>query len=407
MFLKNLFFVLLLSFSFKSCAQEVTPWALNSVDSTVVLENQNDLKNTHSLTPFLNKLLLLKNGSPGKAVVVHLGDSHLQADMMSAVIRTEFQKYYGNAGRGLIFPYQVVRTNAPSDLIFSSKSIWKGNRLAKVDTIPACGVSAFGMESQSNNPEFNFDFRPLNEQKETFDQVDLFLSGKASKVFLEYNDVEKDSVSCSLSANFTSINLKSPASGFKISFPTTDTIQFYGASLEKKNTAGVIYHAIGANGAKYSDYNKTPLFWKQLNLLKADCYVVSMGTNEAQDQNLTAENFISEVKKMVANLKLVSPDACVILTTPPVSYFRKIKPNPKLQVITQAMVDYCSQNNLTCWDLFAISNGMKGTQKWKKTKLLRPDLVHFSKDGYGLQGQLFVNAFAKTWNAFLSKTANK
>jgi lysophospholipase L1-like esterase len=196
--------------------------------------------------------------------------------------------------------------------------------------------------------------------------------------------------------------LKSPASSFNVSFPGKDTIRFYGASLEKLNTPGVIYHSIGVNGAQCSDYNKTSLFWKQLKQLKADCYIVSLGTNEAQLQGMAPEEFLVDLTKMVENIRKVSPEASIVLSTPPVSYYNKIAPNAKLCDVVDVITDYCLQNNIACWDLFNISKGLEGAVTWGKKKYLRSDLIHFSREGYRVQGALLAEAFANSWNAFLT-----
>ncbi len=393
----------------QSQAQENDYWTTKKLDSCIIDKlnlSKNNLNNTNSLFPLLSKLYRIKHFSNEKAVIVHLGDSHIQADMMTSVIRTEMQSFFGNAGRGLIFPYQVIKSNAPVDLISNSKSSWKGNRITKADTTIACGISGFGMQSCTINPEFNFEFRTIDNKKETFDKIDFFMGGKVSEMQLDYNESQYESMCFPKATDFTSVCLKSMSSGFKLSFPTLDTIQFYGASLEKKDVGGVLYHSIGANGAKFSDYNKTPLFWKQIEQLHADCYVISLGTNEAQDPNIAPLDFIAQVRTTVDHLKAISPNACIIISTPPVSYFKKSKPNASLATITNAVIDYCEQNNLVYWDLFNVSNGLNGASSWKALQLLRGDLVHFSKEGYVLQGNLFVAAFAKVWNDFLSKKIN-
>jgi len=393
-------------FVMQSHAQKMADWSFNKVDSTnfnKIEYSKNMLGNPNSLNPLLAKLYKIKHFSKENAVFVHIGDSHIQADIETGVIRNELQSYFGNAGRGLVFPYQVAKTNAPYDISSSSKSNWKNNRVARIDTLISCGVSAFGIESQNINPEFSFELKNINGVKDNFDKVRLFMGGNVSELFMEYNDTQAENTCFQKAPSYTEFNLKSLASGFKLTFPTTDTIQFYGASLEKTDIGGIIYHSIGANGAKYSDFNKTARFWKQLNKLKADCYIVSLGTNEAQDPNLTGDAFLTDVKIMVNKLRLVSPNACIILTTPPVSYFKKYRPNQSLEVIASALIEYCNENNLVYWDLFNVSKGSEGAKIWKSTQLLRSDLVHFSREGYILQGNLFVDAFVKTWNEFLCK----
>lgn len=388
-----------------SFSQKPNNWSVQPIDSislTRIDYSKNVLQNTSSIFPLLAKLYKIKNFSNEKAVFVHIGDSHIQADMETAVIRNQLQNYFGNAGRGLVFPYQVAKSNAPVDIISSSKSNWKGNRVAKLDTIIPCGITGFGIQSESVNPELKLELRTINEVRDSFDKVTLFFGGAVSEIIMEYND-QSENICYDTIPNYAEINLKSNTSGFQLTFPAIDAIRFYGASLEKKNTGGILYHSIGANGAKYSDYNKTPLFWGQIKNLNADCYIISLGTNEAQDVNLTAELFLVDVNKMVSKIKLISPNACIIVTTPPVSYFKKSIPNPILCILTDALIDYCNQNNLIYWDLFSVSNGLEGAVKWRSTQLLRPDLVHFSKEAYVLQGNLFVASFAKLWNDFLLK----
>jgi hypothetical protein len=388
-----------------SYGQKASPWSFTKIDSTVTTTinySKNTLENPATMNPLLAKLYKIKHFSKENAVFVHIGDSHIQADLQTAVIRNELQAYFGNAGRGLVFPYQVAKTNAPWDISSSSKSSWKNNRLARIDTLIPCGITGFGIESQSINPEFNLELRNLNGVKDSFDKVKLFLGGNISELVLEYNDQSENNC-YSIAPDYTEINLKARTSGFKLSIPTTDAVQFYGASLEKKDTSGIIYHSIGANGAKYSDFNKTPRFWSQLKNLKADCYILSLGTNEAQDPNLAAEDFLDQVNITIKKLRAISPNACIILTTPPVSYFRKGRPNQSLEVIADALMQFSNENNVVCWDLFNASRGSEGATAWKSTQLLRSDLVHFSTEGYILQGNLFVDAFVKIWNAFLNK----
>jgi len=387
-------------------AQNRDDWAINPIDSTSLNKldySKNELVNSNALFPLLAKLYKIKHFSKENAVFVHIGDSHIQADLMTSVIRTELQSYFGNAGRGLVFPYQVAKSNAPWDIISSSKSGWKGSRLAKIDTSITCGISGFGLQSQGFNPDFSLDLRSINGQRDTFDQVTFFMGGNVSELLLEYNDLIHDTTCFETPQSEITYNLQSVTSGFKLSFPTTAGIQFFGASLQKKDACGIIYHSIGANGARFIDYTKTPQFWNQLKSLHADCYIISLGTNEAQDPNLTAEGFLSEAKSMIEKLRLTSPEASIIITTPPVSYFKKVRPNQSLEVISDALKLFCANNNIVYWDLFNVSKGLEGARIWKTNQWLRADLVHFSREAYVLQGKLFVDAFSKVWNSFLCK----
>lgn len=54
--------------------------------------------------------------------IVHIGDSHLQADMGTAVSRARLGESYGSAGRALIVPFKLAGTNEPVDYVISSST---------------------------------------------------------------------------------------------------------------------------------------------------------------------------------------------------------------------------------------------------------------------------------------------
>lgn len=392
-----------LQIGFAQISDKWTPALFDTIITARFNNEKNSLSNVNSLYPLLTKLYKIKHFSNEKAVIVHIGDSHIQADMMTSTIRISFQNYFGNAGRGLLFPFQVAKSNAPTDIISSSKNTWKSSRITRADTTVTCGIAGFGLETTVANSEINLELRTINGTKDSFDKITLFFKSKATDLQIESSTNENDYFCFEKPLDFFTKQFKQSTSGFKITFPTSETVKFFGVSVEKDSVGGVIYHSIGANGAKFSDYNKTNLFWKQLPNLKADCYIISLGTNEAQDQNLTEENFLVQVKTMVEKLRIASPNAAIILSTPPVSYYKKLRPNSSLVTITNAIIEYCNQNNVVCWDLFNASLGSDGAKAWKNNQLLNTDLVHFTKKGYVLQADLFVAAFKKTWEEFLLK----
>ncbi|NBX19270.1 MAG: hypothetical protein EBR08_00875, partial [Bacteroidia bacterium] len=59
--------------------------------------------NSSALSSYYNALNKISVESP--IHIVCIGDSHLQAGMLSDSLRKYLQKQFGNAGRGLCFPY--------------------------------------------------------------------------------------------------------------------------------------------------------------------------------------------------------------------------------------------------------------------------------------------------------------
>jgi lysophospholipase L1-like esterase len=115
------------------------------------------------------------------------------------------------------------------------------------------------------------------------------------------------------------------------------------------------------------------------------------------------ETFIKNVTEVCTKLKFISPEAVIIIATPPVSYYRKTQPNFTVQSIANTLIKFCNNNNYAYWDLFNTSKGLDGASIWKGNNWLNTDLVHFTNKGYDLQAKLLLLAFANSWNTFLEK----
>jgi hypothetical protein len=64
-------------------------------------------------------------------------------------------------------------------------------------------------------------------------------------------------------------------------------------------------------------------------------------------------------------------------------------------IIGEIIKKFCSENEVCYWDLYSIQKEIDPKVHWKYNKLLRPDLVHYSTQGYQLQAKLFLRAFQK------------
>jgi hypothetical protein len=47
---------------------------------------------------------------------------------------------------------------------------------------------------------------------------------------------------------------------------------------------------------------------------------------------------------------------------------------------------------MSTWDLFEVMGSAGSIQLWQKSALAGPDLIHFTKEGYQLQGRLLFEA---------------
>ncbi len=370
----------------------------------------NVFSNNAQLSAFMEKLYLQKKSGNQNINILHIGDSHLQADMATSIIRTTLQKEFGNSGRGLIVPYRVAKTNEPLNYRTTSKFLWKSKRCVFPNQPLPIGIG--GVTINSNDSCANFTILTKNDTMLNygFNKVTLFYQKDSTSYSFALIDslgnrlgtITKDSIN---NQPFTS----SASLPFIVNKLTVQLLKqqeqhdhatIYGVLLENGNP-GIEYHTIGVNGAQYLHYSEAQYFSEQTKALKPDVIIISLGTNEAFALNFKQEQFYTDMQLLYVKLKQENPEAAFLFTTPACSYRRK-KPNPRLPLAAKTIIQFTKDNNLSCWDLQGATGGDNSAINWKKNHLLRPDGVHYSRVAYELQGTLFCQAFFNSYNTYVA-----
>jgi lysophospholipase L1-like esterase len=174
----------------------------------------------------------------------------------------------------------------------------------------------------------------------------------------------------------------------------------FGMSLEN-GKSGILYHAIGVNGAKYAHYNAAMFFTQQVTALKPELIIISLGTNESIDFPNIDTNFSQHVDKLITSLRESNPKTRFILVTPQEIFKKRAKANPGTLKIREQIIHYAVENGLAFWDMYKALGGEHSAEAWKQRELLRPDGIHLTRDGYEYQGNLFYQALMKGYNKYV------
>jgi hypothetical protein len=359
----------------------------------------NRILNNGGLDSFYKKLYDLKSTGYGSVSIVHIGDSHIQADLMSAIVRNGLQDLFGDAGRGLVFPYQLAQSNAPDDISSYSNTQWQFNRAVHPEIPVNYGISGYGIKTNHTDASISFSLR---NSISVFNRLKFFIDSSSWILQLTNNDslhiLKKERGDSSL---YQQISLEQSVNSFSLlAQPSDHPKEFYGVSLENSQP-GILYHTIGVNGVRYDHYNDADLFWKQLPALEADLFIISLGTNEAQFARFNEAAFSKVLNTFLQKLKLASPHASVLITTAPDSY-RGRRPNMVLKQLNASLINYCNKNYIPAWDLYSITSGYGSSYSWARRGLMSSDRVHFTPEGYRLQGSLLLIALAKGYNGFMN-----
>src|SRR5579859_3860548 len=114
----------------------------------------NEISNTTALSAFFEKLYRLRKNGKGTVSIVHIGDSHIQADLLTHTVRQLLQKEFGNAGRGFIFPGRLARTNEPQNIYTSTDAIWEAKRIVFTEQPLPVGAGASTIRTVQPDAKF-------------------------------------------------------------------------------------------------------------------------------------------------------------------------------------------------------------------------------------------------------------
>lgn len=465
--------MLLLGISFFGFSQDTLLVPMDSVyvdipvvDSIEVTFTGNDIHNPNALLTFYEKMYQLEQSKSGKINIVHIGDSHIQADLFTAKIRTQFQKVFGNGGFGFTFPYSVAKTNNSAPIRYSASGNFQSFRNLYADENRPVGLSGFSMEANSddfaiqlNVKEAQFNFTKLKvitpQNVNLFDvsvshknivverkvpkkithkvkpgevlggiadkynvslkalkkanglKSDMIRDGKVltipSKATQSKTSTKTEYIPIELQPSLFSNDYYSETPLDKIAIVPNQEIDYFalnGLVLENNNL-GVIYHSIGVNGAKASDYNKFRLFNEQLPVLNPDLVIISLGTNESFDKQ-SGEQYFANLNQMIQGIKDKNPQACVLVMTPPPSVLHRKYKNTFIEKYAELIEENANVKNYAVWDLLQVFGGNKSIKRNAAKGYMARDKVHYSKAGYEKQGELFFEAFLQSYELFKS-----
>lgn len=423
--------------------------------------------NQELLLDFFGKLSNMIDKKAGKINIVHIGDSHIQAGFITEPIRNSFQSSFGNGGVGFSFPYELVRTNGALDVRYITNVAWSSWPNTRAVSDMQIGVGGYGLSTQSKDfvlqlftekgdfskikilyptkePQFRIsvstDPLEVTSQVQAGGKTHKIRRGESlSAISRKYgvsvaqikkanrlnsntihpnkilkiptrNTIKISNIKISDNITFAEMNSNKPFHSVFVSdipmnrvtvFPEIDVFKYTinGFVLEN-NDPGIIYHTIGVNGAHISDYQKYSLFFDQLPILEPDLIIISLGTNESFAR-MSVEEYMYQMDNFIAKLKDTNKNATILVTTPPPSMFRRMRENTYVRDYTDVLIH---QKKYPVWDLYTHMDGSTGIKTGRFAPLMARDKIHYTKNGYELQGYMFATDFINAFNNYREKS---
>lgn len=177
------------------------------------------------------------------------------------------------------------------------------------------------------------------------------------------------------------------------------------AKARETGEAGLVYHALGINGATTLQF-ATEERVQEVAELQPDLIILSFGTNESHSKRYNAAEHREQMDALLTLLRRACPKAQFLLTTPPGSYLKMSRSrkviNQRTPQVVETILAFAEARELPVWDLYDIAGGKnKACLNWKNGRLMQRDQVHYTHEGYRVQGNLLAEALLKAYNSYV------
>jgi lysophospholipase L1-like esterase len=350
---------------------------------------------------FFKKIDELKEGKRERVTIVHYGGSHIQAGSWSDKLIYNFQASGNFEGGGLYcFPYKIAKTNSPIYFKSFTTGTWKRFRCATwkemCENLGMAGIAAVTNDSANT---FGIKLQP-NKHHEKFNSLKIYYNFNPSFQFRIDSVPSKYIRRDEPVKGYTVFEFENFIDSVNFSLVKVDSLRkdfmLYGFSLESSKP-GFYYAGFGVNGAASNSYLKCNLFGQQLETIKPDLVIFSLGVNDTQGKDFTKEDYIENYDSLIAEVRKISPDCAILLTTTSDNYIKRRTANKRPIKAQDAMFELMEKHRASVWDLYAIMGGYKSIYKWQKVGLAAKDKVHFSPKGYAMIGQMMFDAIDKSY----------
>ncbi|EIK94155.1 lipoprotein [Pseudomonas sp. M47T1] len=329
----------------------------------------------------------LKNAQRQAVTIVQLGDSHTAADLLTGELRTRFQQDYGNGGIGFIAGSPVPGTRYDQVRITAAKSQWSliSARNQHSDRFPLGGYLSMPLTAGAH-----VHLEPTPPTDMRYRVSTLYQAGSNNRV--QAHDAYTQAARSLPMTNGQwrlSPAMDNLALPLDLTFASSQNLAVGGWNILGQSNSGVVFSTLGINGAQLSVVDKWQPGWLDtLKALKPDLLILSYGTNEAFDDDLDVGLYESQHNQRIVQLRQALPGTVLLIIGAPDSIKNKgasscqARLPRSLHPVMEAQQRVAQQNRTLYWSWQKFMGGDCSIVNWQAQDMARPDLVHFSKEGY-------------------------
>lgn len=352
-----------------------------------------------------------QNANNRKVKVLHIGDSHVQADIFTYEIRNRLHKVLGYGGRGIVFPYAAARTHSAHDYSTSFHGTWESAKNVQFKPKLDLGFSGVTVRTYDKKASFTIKFFP-NEHHH---------KNKVLKIYRKYDEKSYDLkiylgpfekpvyVNTRQDSSKPYIQVVLPSVPNEITFyiyasdVNQKFFECYGISFETEENKGLIYHSVGINGAGLFSILRQNVMDEQIAEMQPDVILIDLGGNDYYS-GMNVPVYEETLRSLVSRFQAISPNTTIVISCSH-DLYRGGLSIPECAKAQRIAKQIAWEEGCVFFDYYNTFGGRYAMLKWYKNNLAQMDRVHLNYPGYLLRGELYANAFLNTFYKVLLEGA--
>ena len=372
---------------------------------------------TGALSHFYQALARTAADRPGAVTrIAHFGDSLVEMDLLPGPMRRLMQIKWGDAGHGFVLASQPRAWYRPNDIYFKPSGVWPCldmvNQNVKDRRFGLGGAICFGMEKK---PSITIGTSARGDVGMTVSSMEiLFPQSPSGGDVLVKVDKKKYGVLNTQGPIYreASATIHLPDGPHKLELiEQKEGIQLYGVIFER-NVPGVVYDALGINGAGVTSYLSMDAgHWeKQLQHRNPDLVIIGLGTNDIYEKLVDdLEIYKQNMRVLIERVKKALPHSSVLYIAPLDRAEKKgsaIVSHSAVGSLVQAQREVAREMEVAFWSTFDAMGGEGSMARWFKAtpRLGAGDLFHPTRLGGEVLGEMFYNALMQGFADYLQKS---
>lgn len=377
------------------------------------------------LYPFYRKMRAANK--PGRSLrIMHYGDSQIEGDRMTSLIRYKLQRQFGGSGIGMqptvqLYGYQL-------SLIHTASDNWKRyTAFGKVDSTLTHNM--YGMlgsfarfspypDEMDDQEEQEYQAWISMEQSKRayhltrkFKKCRLYYGNASQPVFYEmYSDgdlYDADFLEATDQFKVKTWTFDETPEQLELRFKTSCSPDFYGIAMDNDRGLAVDNVAMRGSAGLFFSRLDVEMLKEMYDDLQVKLLILQFGGNVVP---YISENYMYYERwfyRELSTLKSFMPDlSIIVIGVADMSVKEKdiYITYPNLEHIRDALKSAAFRADCAFWDMYSAMGGKNSMPSWvfAQPSLASSDFVHFNERGARVLAEMFYNAFMHDYNVYVS-----